>query len=331
MVVSLLWVGAPYMMMGFSHEYWTLLTCAALVGVGNNLWHPTAIPLLAQHFPERRGLAVSIHGMGGNVGDAIAPLAAGALLTVLTWRHVVMVNVVPGIIMAVVLLFMLGRLEVRPKAVGKDGAGQRGIAARLRGFGTLLTNPTLIFLCASSVFRSMTQGALMTFLPLYLAQKMGYSPIWIGACMAGLQIAGFTAAPIAGHLSDTMGRRQIVISSMMTSSVVFLFMAFAGNTPWFVFFIAVLGFFLFAIRAVLQAWVLDATPPDMGGSTIGTLFAIQAVGAACGPFLGGVIADHFGLMSVFYFLACTIIVANLFIFVAPAGVIPDRLVSQPAE
>jgi MFS family permease len=305
-----------------------LLTCAGLVGIGNNLWHPTAIPLLAAHFPDRRGLAVSIHGMGGNVGDAIAPLVAGALLSLLTWRHVVMVNVLPGILMATVILFMLGRMEVKPKA-SADGA-ERGLKGKLRAFGVLLGNRTLISLCASSVFRSMTQSALMTFLPLFLAQQMGYSPVWIGACMASLQIAGFTAAPIAGHLSDNMGRRQIVMSSMLTSGVVLLFMGIAGNSPWFVFFIAVLGFFLFAIRAVLQAWLLDATPPGMGGQSIGVLFAIQAIGSASGPFLGGLIADHYGLMGVFYFLAGTIVFANLFVFAAPVG-IQHRFVGQPAE
>jgi MFS family permease len=320
MAVALFWVGAPYMLMGFTHEYWTLLTCAGLVGIGNNLWHPTAIPLLAQRFPDRKGLAVSIHGMGGNVGDAIAPLVAGALLGLMSWRNVVLVNVLPGILMACVLLFCLGRLEAKPRL---DAAGQPRprptLSSKLADFARLLSNRTLMFLCASSVFRSMTQGALMTFLPLYLATQMGYSPVWIGACMAGLQLAGFTAAPIAGHLSDRMGRRQIIVSSMLTSSAVFLFMAFAGNSPWFVFFIAVLGFFLFAVRAVLQAWVLDATPPDMGGSSIGVLFAIQAIGSASGPFLGGVIADHFGLLAVFYFLACTIVFANLFIFITPTG------------
>ena len=50
----------------------------ALVGIGNNLWHPTAIPSLADRFPERKGLVLSFHGMGGNVGDAIAPLVVGA-------------------------------------------------------------------------------------------------------------------------------------------------------------------------------------------------------------------------------------------------------------
>jgi len=48
MAISLFWVGAPYFLMGLSHQYWMLLSCAALVGIGNNLWHPTAIPLLAK-------------------------------------------------------------------------------------------------------------------------------------------------------------------------------------------------------------------------------------------------------------------------------------------
>ena len=330
MALSLFWVGAPYLLMGFTHEYWTLLTCAALVGIGNNLWHPTAIPLLAQHFPERRGLAVSIHGMGGNVGDAIAPLAVGALLSFLNWRDVVVVNVLPGILMSCVILLLLGRMQSGGQSADAAAASMpsRTLANRLRDFGQLLGNRTLILLCASSIFRSMTQSTLMTFLPVFLASQMGYSPVWIGACMAGLQVAGFAAAPIAGHLSDSLGRRQIIISSMTTSGVILLFMAFAGNSPWFVLFVAFLGFFLFAIRAVLQAWLLDATPSNMGGSSIGVLFAIQAVGSASGPFIGGLIADTYGIMMVFYFLAATIVVANLFIFVTP---IPTQRFAPSSE
>src|SRR5437763_10547283 len=322
MALALFWIGAPYLLMGFTHEYWTLLTCAALVGIGNNLWHPTAIPLLAERFPDRRGLAVSIHGMGGNIGGAIAPLAVGALLGFLNWRQVVVINVLPGVVMSCVILVALGRMQARRRRLGASEslAGRRILADKLRDFGRLLANRTLVLLCASSIFRSMTQSALMTFLPLFLAREMGYSPVWIGACMAGLQLAGFTAAPVAGHLSDTMGRRQIIMSSMMTSFVVLLFMAIAGNSPWFVAFVAVLGFFLFAVRAVLQAWLLDATPPDMGGSSIGLLFAIQALGSASGPLIGGLIADRYGIMMVFYFLAATIVVANLFIFITPVPV-----------
>src|SRR5712664_1583003 len=59
MALSLFWVGFPYLLMSFTHSYVMLLVCVAMVGVGNNLWHPTAIPMLAQRFPERKGLVLS--------------------------------------------------------------------------------------------------------------------------------------------------------------------------------------------------------------------------------------------------------------------------------
>jgi len=108
---------------------------------------------------------------------------------------------------------------------------------------------------------------------------------------------------------------------MAMTMVVLLGMAFAGSSSLFVILVAFLGFFLFAVRSVLQAWLLDATPPNQGGTSIGILFGSQALGAAIGPVTGGVLADHYGLSIVFYFLAGTIVIANLFVFFTPT---PER-------
>jgi MFS transporter, FSR family, fosmidomycin resistance protein len=181
----------------------------------------------------------------------------------------------------------------------------------------LLRNRSLVLLSTSGAFRSMTQNALLTFLPLYLARELGYSVMLIGASMFALQAAGFAAAPVAGHLSDRMGRRSVVMTSMGLTAVVLLFMAFAGKSPIFIAFIAVLGFVLYALRPVLQAWLLESTPKNMGGSSIGILFGAQSLGSSIAPLIGGVIADRYGLGATFYFLAGTIVCANLLILLMP--------------
>ncbi len=321
MALSLFWIGFPYFMMGFSHAYWMMLGCATLLGIGNNLWHPTAIPWLANRFPERKGLVMSFHSMGGNVGDALAPLVVGALLAVFSWRDVVLMNVIPGIAMSALILLYIGRLYKAEKSAGtaaKKPTPMTG-AERMKSIASLLTNRAVVTLSIGSTFRTMTQSALLTFLPVYLARDMGYSPLWIGACMFALQAAGFAAAPIAGHLSDTMGRRQVVASSMSMTArrppgddfcrrhdLVRRARRSAGIFP-------VCG----PGRASGLAAGCDAA--GLGGSAIGILFGAQAAGAAVGPICAGVLADHFGIMAAFYFLAGTIIVANLMIFVTPSG------------
>jgi len=326
MAIALCWVGAPYLLMGFTHSYWTLLACAGLVGIGNNLWHPTAIPLLAHNFPERKGLVVSLHGMGGNIGDALAPLAAGFLLASMSWRQVVVINVVPGILMAGVILIFVGGLTLggdEPEARGraKGGSFASRVAAQWQGLRELLSNRTLVMISLGSAFRATTQSALLTFLPLYLAREMGYPVKWIGVCMFSLQAAGFAMTPIAGHFSDMMGRQRIIVSSMAMTFVVLLAMIFAGRSSAFVILVAFLGFFLFSVRAVLQAWLLDATPARRSGTSIGILFGAQALGAAIRPVSGGLLVDCYGINAVFYFLAGTIVIANLFVFFTPA---PER-------
>ncbi len=322
MAVSLFWVGFPYLLMGFTHGYAMLLVCVVMVGVGNSLWHPTAIPTLAQRYPQRKGFVLSLHGMGGNAGDALAPLVVGALLAWLSWREVVMLNVIPGLVVALLLLAYLGSLKLSKTTASPSKAAEsasQSLAQYAQGLRQLLRNRSLVLLATSGAFRSMTQIALLTFLPLFMARELGYSPFAIGAALFVLQVAGLCAAPVAGHLSDRLGRRSITMASMAMTAVLLLLMAVAGKTQAFVAIIAVLGFFLYALRPVLQAWTLETTPKNMGGSSIGILFGAQSLGAAVAPAIGGLIADRYGLGATFYFLAGTIVCANLFILIMPKG------------
>jgi FSR family fosmidomycin resistance protein-like MFS transporter len=318
MALSLFWVGFPYLFMNFTSTYWMLILCTSLVGIGNNLWHPTAIPTLTQRYPERKGFVLSVHGMGANLGDALAPLAAGAMLALLTWRQVVVINIIPGVAMALIIVILLRNLQMGTKkkktTEEKDGQTLKEYFSGLKG---LFQNRSLVFISTSSAFRSMTQNALLTFLPLYLAHELNYSPLWVGAGMFLLQMGGFIAAPISGHLSDKWGRKKILSTSMAMTAVILIFLAVLGKSPLFIGFIALLGFFLYAIRPVMQAWLMETSPKKMAGTSVGILFGMQSLGQSVSPLIGGMISDKFGLFAAFYFVAGTIIIANLLILLAP--------------
>jgi len=321
MALSLFWIGLPYALLSLTHSYWMVLLCVSLVGIGNNLWHPAAIATLADRYPTRKGFVLSLHGMGGNVGEAVAPLVAGALLATLSWRTVVVINIVPGVIMAALILLFLGAFTLESNR--QEASAPQGVGDYLRNFGELFRNRALMLISTATGLRTLTQSGLLTFLPVYLAYEMQYSPLAVGVCMAILQLGGFIAAPIGGHLSDRLGRRRIIMGGMTITGITIVGMALAAKTPWFVVFVALVGFFLYAMRPALQAWAMDATPRNMGGSTVGLQFTFSAVGAAVAPAVCGMISDAYGIYMAFYFLAGTIVFANLMMLLMPPDTGPQ--------
>ena len=323
LVLALIWIGVPYAVMALTHSYGVLLLCMALVGIGNNIWHPAAIPLLAYRYPQRKGFVLSVHGMAGNLGEALAPLVIGALLTWFSWRTVVVMNVVPGVLMAAMILVLLGAFSAAKNHDASDinaKAAQPWSARQyMADVGSLLRNKALMLVSVSAMFRSLTQAGLLTFLPLYLAYELGYNPFLVGVCMAVLQIAGFAASPVAGHLSDKWGRRRVVMSSMVLTGVTIAGMVLAGNSIWFVVFVGLVGSFLYAMRSVLQAWAIECTPRHLAGTGVAVQFSISAIGSSISPALFGMIADAYGLQAAFYGLAVSIVLGNLMVFFVPGG------------
>jgi sugar phosphate permease len=331
MAASLFWVGVPYAFMSVTHSFWMLLVCVTLVGIGNNIWHPAAIPTLAYRYPQRKGLVLSFHGMGGNLGEAIAPVVVGALLAYYSWRTVVVINVIPGITMALLIIMLLGAFS--SKSAGSDlneAAEKRSRRDYLRDFASLLRNRALMLVSVSAAFRTMTQSGLLTFLPVYLAYELGYSPFFVGVCMTLLQVGGFIAGPIGGHLSDKIGRKRVIMSSMLLTGVMLIGMVLAGKSLVFVLFVALVGFFLYAMRSVLQAWAVESTPKHLAGTGVGVQFGITALGGAISPFLFGAIADATDVYVGFFFLAGTIILANLLVFFMP-NTDSHKAAAQPAS
>ena len=293
-----------------------LLPLVVLIGCTNNMWHPAAISYISRRFPQQRGYALSIHALGANSGDALAPMAVGAALVWLSWSQAATAACVPTLAVALLLFLSLPRQSNSERAQSSAGEGM-DLATYFKGLATLLCDRAVLSLCLVAALRTMTQAGLLAFLPLYLANGLGAGPVMLGLALAAMQSAGVVAAPVAGAWSDRVGRRPIVLAGLTASTVVIAGLMFLGHLATFVVGIAVLGFVLFAVRPVIHSWMMDLTPANLGGSATSLMFGSQAMLATAAPIIGGMIADGWGLGAVFYFLAGGLLAANLALVLLP--------------
>jgi len=307
MGLAIAWAGVPYLFLGLTTNFVIISTLMAIVGVGNLLYHPAALSALSELYPTRRGFATAMHQLGASFGDTIGPLVAGVVLTYMSWREITVLNVVPGLVMS--LVFWLAMRNVSLKSV--NVAERRSVRDYLEGARELFVDPNMLKIAFLGGARAMTQAGLSTFLPIYLASVAGYSAALIGTYMAVVQGAGIISGPISGGLSDRIGRRPLIAAGMMSSSIM-LILLMALRVEWlFILVLALIGFFLYSTSPVLNAWALDIAPPHLGGTSIGILFASQALLGGLAPIVGGMIADAYGIEVAFYFIAVTVLVANL--------------------
>ncbi|HEX2261563.1 MAG TPA: MFS transporter [Candidatus Binatia bacterium] len=307
MALALLATGVPYFLVGVSHTFFWVALFMAFVGVGNYLWHPAAISTLSEKFPDKRGFAIAIHAVGPNIGESIAPLLVGVLLLFLSWRSVLFVNLIPGIVIAFILWkFLFGKLESR--APSKQGLNAREYFS---GMKKMAQNPSILLLVLVAGMRSMTQQGLHTFLPIYLTHDLGLSSALAGLYLSITQTAGMIGTPIAGSISDRRGRKRVLTAGLFSTSIVLFILAYFRMNWLFITALAFLGFFLYAVRPVIWAWVLDLSPKELGGSMVSFFSGSQSLLSSLSPVICGFIADRWGILAAFYFLAGTVFIANL--------------------
>ncbi len=313
--VAALLIGAGALLaFGVSERLLVLALLVTLIGASNNLWHPPAIAYLSEMYPGNRGYALSIHALGANLGDTLAPLAAGSLLAVLSWQGTAAAGSVPVVFVALLIAVLLLRKDNRTGAATRS---PMALSEYLLGLKRIVRDRMVLGLCLMAGFRSMAQNGLLVFLPLFLIDELHTGPIWMGVAMMAMQMGGLVAAPVAGAWSDRIGRRPVVLSGLTVATVVIATITLIQNDVALVATISVLGFALFAVRPVVHSWMMDLVPASLSGSATSLLFGTQALLSAAVPPIGGLIADAYGLSAVFYLLAGTMLVANFLVYLLP--------------
>lgn len=143
----------------------------------------------------------------------------------------------------------------------------------------------------------------MPFLPLYVEQLgvTGHSQLnmWSGLVFSITFLFSAVASPFWGGLADRKGRKLMLLRSALGMSVVMLLMGLAQNIWQFLALRALLGL-LGGFVPNANALIATQIPRHKSGWALGTLSTGAVSGALLGPLMGGLMADSYGLRSVFF-------------------------------
>ncbi len=167
-------------------------------------------------------------------------------------------------------------------------------------------------------------GIVIPILPLYAeSSSFNASPSMIGWLMGCYSLAQLIFTPILGRWSDRIGRRPVLLLSMLGTSLGFLMMGLAGSL-WMLFAARIFDGITGGNISTAQAYIADVTPPEERARGMGLIGAGFGLGFILGPAIGGELS-HFGLSAPFYFAAVLALFNVISIyFLLPESLTPER-------
>ena len=300
-VISLAWSGLFMGLIGLSGSYWLALVLAGLGGFGGGAFHPAGAMSVARlaagpEGRQRRGAAMSLFSVGGNLGSALSP-ALMAVALGLFGLPGTGAAVLVGLGSALLVWRLLAPEALAPRtfAAGDSAAGALPRSAPSpsppRQPAARRIHPVLplALIVVFAMSRSWFQLSITSFLPTWTAQSLG-STAWPLVLFMGSVGAGSLSG---GRLSDRIGRtRTLLGAALLTIPAHLIFIH--GVPAVQLAAVAVLGA---ALGATLPVAIVMAQErrPHATGVAAGLVIGLGGLPAGIGASVTGLLADAFSL------------------------------------
>jgi FSR family fosmidomycin resistance protein-like MFS transporter len=261
---------------GFAPSYGTLILLLIVIGLSSSLFHPQALVAVRGLAGGKHGATMSIFLVGGEIGRGVWPVLASGVATVAGLRFLWILGVPALLTLLVMPTF------VPPMPRGRRDAKPIRWRTHLKPLSVLV---------AFSSLRSLLVIAISTFVPIEWHAQGG--SLTVGATfVATLMVVGIIGNLAGGRLSDSIGRRRIVVAGMALGVVAMVLFMFSGGL-WSWVLIGLAGIFIFATFPLTILMGQDLVPENRSfGSGVALGFA-NALGAL-GMIVLGPIAEAGG-------------------------------------
>lgn len=276
--------------LAFAPNFQLIIISVLFIGLGSAIFHPEGSRVAYMAAGTRRGLAQSIYQVGGNSGQALAPLITAVILVPLGQRGAALFSLVAAL--AVVLLIYIAfwytnKLKLQTTTYKERKQQAEKIPIPLPVKKALLLVLILIFV------RSWYISGMTNFYTFYTMHKYNFSIEKAQIFLFAFLLAGAVGTFFGGPLADRFGKKNVIFISMIGAAPLTVLLPYVSPVLAFMMLILI-GFILMSSFSVTVVYAQELVPGKIGtmaGLTVGLAFGMGALGSVA---LGSA-ADLIGL------------------------------------
>ncbi|MGM7681866.1 MFS transporter [Cytobacillus sp. Hm23] len=278
-------------------NFFFILIAALFIGLGSAIFHPEGSRVTSMAAGGKRGLAQSIYQVGGNTGQAMAPIYTAFILIPFGQKGGLIFSVLA--IIGIGILFLVSswyknQLSHMNYHTLKNTQGKRQkhkLNSKIK---------TAMILLVFFVFaRSWYHAGISSFYQFYLIEDYGLSITEAQFYLFTFMIAGAIGTLFGGPLADRFGNKNIIMFSMLgivPFTIALPYVPIQFVMPMFL----IVGFIMMTSFSVSVVYAQELMPKNIGmasGLIVGLAFGMGAIGSV---FLG-TFADMFNIKVVMIF------------------------------
>ena len=293
MVVFFLGIGAGAVVTGLADGPEMLFVGLTLIGLFAAIYHPVGIAWIVASV-RKRGMALGINAVFGNIGNSVAPVFVGAMIDFVSWRAAFILPGILAILTGVALLVAWRRGRVSDAKTDRMPAPETDRSARHRVFIVL----TFTMACTGFVYAGLTNTMPKMF-------EMGLGPeLAVGYTQIGLFVGvvsglASTSSILGGWLADRFSARAIYIVFWGLQAPLLFVIASMVDIPLLIAALLVLSFNL-SFSAAENMLIAHYTPMRWRAFAFGARFVLALGAAGLTVIFAGRIFDARGNFDLLY-------------------------------
>lgn len=278
---------------GMVSSFAVLILVRVLFGVGEGLQVPAAYKVLGTWFnKDEQTKASSAYLTASLLGPILVVPLVVFLVKMFDWRMVFYVSVIPGIVIAVLMIFLIPRDTKEAQGPAAPVTSEEATEAARVSLKPFVTNPSFWALFGMQFGISMVFWGLLSWLPTFLLQYRGVDVKSSAVLSVTPYLGGFLGVFIGGRFGDKMAfaRKKTLLSVAYVVAVACLIWSYVAADPIQVgICLGVVGGVVYLQYAIYWGIVLNMAPSHLAGSISGLLNTAASLSGFVTPAIIGVV------------------------------------------